>query len=65
MKNYKKLLLYIGRWQMSSPILGVAVLLIPGSTAIKVIVANFIGSLIFFPVDRWIMSRKSGKDDNS
>lgn len=58
--GYQKLLMYMFRWQMSSPILAVSVLFIPGSTAIKVIVANLIGSLIFFPVDRWIMSRKTG-----
>jgi hypothetical protein len=57
--NYQKLLMYMFRWQMSSPILAVSVLFIPGSTAVKVIVANLIGSLIFFPVDRWIMSRKT------
>jgi hypothetical protein len=58
MKMYKKILMYMGRWQLSSPILALCVAFVPGNTAIKVIVANIIGSLIFFPVDRWIMTTK-------
>jgi len=51
-----KLFLYMFRWQLSSPILALSVLFIPGSTITKVIIANVIGSLIFFPIDKWIMS---------
>jgi hypothetical protein len=58
LEKYKKLFLYMGRWQMSSPILAISVIFIPGSTTVKVILANIIGSLVFFPVDKWIMSRK-------
>lgn len=54
----QRLLMYMGRWQLSSPILALAMLFVPGNTAVRVIIANLIGSLIFFPVDRWIMSRK-------
>jgi hypothetical protein len=54
----QRLLMYMGRWQLSSPILALAMLFVPGNTAARVIIANLIGSLIFFPVDRWIMSRK-------
>lgn len=54
--TFLRLLAYLGRWQMSSPILALAIAFVPGGTATKVIVANFIGGLIFFPVDRFIMT---------
>lgn len=54
--------MYMGRWQLSSPILAVSVVLVPGNTGVKVVVANILGSLIFFPVDRWIMSKKESAD---
>jgi hypothetical protein len=53
----KKLSLYMIRWQMSTPILGAAVYLLPGGSLTKAAIANLIGSLIFFPVDRWIMTK--------
>jgi hypothetical protein len=58
-----KIFMYMFRWQLSTPILAFAVFFVPGGTAIKVIVANLIGSLIFFPVDKWIMT-KQNKVDN-
>lgn len=60
-KNYQKLLMYMFRWQMSSPILAISVVFIPGSTWVKIVVANLIGSLMFFPVDRWIMLRRGSE----
>jgi DNA-directed RNA polymerase subunit RPC12/RpoP len=53
----KKLLLYIGRWQLSTPILAVVV----GALAYlgywqSAIIANLIGALIFFWIDRRIFS---------
>jgi hypothetical protein len=52
----KKLSLYMIRWQMSTPILGAAVYVLPGGSLFKAAVANLVGSLIFFRVDRWIMT---------
>ncbi len=51
----KKYLLYLVRWQLSTPILAVVV----GALAVygewvAAIVANFVGGLIFFWVDKWI-----------
>jgi hypothetical protein len=54
----RKLSLYMIRWQMSTPILGVAVYLLPGGSLFKAAVANLVGSLIFFPVDKWIMTKE-------
>jgi hypothetical protein len=53
----KKLLLYLGRWQLSTPILAVVV----GAFAYlgywqSAIIANLIGAVIFFWVDRRIFT---------
>jgi len=55
----KRYLLYILRWQLSTPIL--AVVLIVLATMDKwtaTVIANFIGALIFFWVDRAIFTYK-------
>jgi len=52
---FKRYLFYLFRWQLSTPIL--SVILIWLSTLNKwvaVIIANLIGGLIFFWVDKWI-----------
>ena len=54
----RKYVLYLLRWQASTPILAVCVWFLTerlGAT-VTTIVANFIGGLIFFWVDRWIFS---------
>lgn len=54
----KKLILYLGRWQLSTVILYPCVLLLNSfSTLIATIVANLIGGLIFFKVDKYIMKK--------
>jgi hypothetical protein len=54
-----RLLAYMLRWQLSTPILALAVIFVPGSTLFRTIVANLIGSMVFFKVDKRIM--KGGK----
>jgi hypothetical protein len=56
LKNYA---LYLVRWQLSTPILAVCVWLLTKElgTTLTTIVANFIGGLLFFWVDRWIFRR--------
>ena len=57
--NFKKYLLYMIRWQLSTPILAVA--LIWFSTMSKLmatVIANFIGGLIFFWVDMFIFTSR-------
>ena len=54
----KKVLLYLMRWQLSTPILFVCVALLPFDDLSKTIAANLIGGLIFYKVDQWIFSRK-------
>lgn len=53
----KKLLFYTLRWQLSTPILAVIMLLPMKNTVVKTILANLIGALIFFPVDGYIFRR--------
>lgn len=53
-----KYLLYLGRWQLSTPILALVMAkMTVGNGTIKVIIANLIGGLIFFWVDRLIFRK--------
>jgi hypothetical protein len=51
--------LYLVRWQLSTPILAVCVYYLTQSLGATwtTIVANFIGGLLFYWVDRWIFTR--------
>jgi len=52
----KRYLLYLVRWQLSTPILAVCVWWLVGTVGATVatVVANLVGGLIFFWIDRWI-----------
>jgi len=64
---WKKLALYAFRWQLSSPILAVVMAIVKGTpnwfgTAEEwkaAAIANLVGSLIFFWVDRFIFTSKA------
>lgn len=57
--NFKKYFLYLIRWQLSTPILAIALIwLNPFGQWPATIVANFIGGLIFFWVDKFIFTSK-------
>lgn len=55
-----KLVLYIIRWQLSTPVLYLCMKLLSPKTnmVFATIISNFIGALIFFPIDKWIIRRK-------
>jgi len=56
----KKYLFYLLRWQMSTPILAVVLWLFRGYNGIiATIVANLIGGIIFFWVDKYIFRNKN------
>lgn len=58
----KKYLLYLARWQLSTPILaGVLILFSFFNPVIATIIANVIGGLIFFWVDRFIFKQLSSE----
>ena len=55
---FKKYFLYLIRWQLSTPILAVCVIWLASlGTTWATIIANFIGGLIFFWVDKWIFNK--------
>jgi len=53
-----KLLLYLCRWQLSTPVLFLVVVLLPFNLIVKTIIANLIGGLIFYFIDRKIFNYK-------
>ena len=62
MKIIKKYLLYLFRWQLSTPILAIVPHILSRSAEIDWIsasVSNLVGGLIFFWVDRWIFKDKN------
>lgn len=55
MTMLKKYILYLIRWQLSTPILAIALNLMKGFNVIaSTIIANLIGGIIFFWVDKII-----------
>ncbi len=60
MKLLKKYSLYLLRWQLSTPILAIVLKVLSNmDTLTATIIANFIGGLIFFWVDKIIFKKKS------
>ncbi len=55
----KQFLVYAFRWQLSSPILAICIIYLPYNSTIKTILANLIGSIIFFWVDKYIFTSKT------
>jgi len=57
--NWKRYLVYLVRWQLTTPILAV-VLMVLGSLNVwlAAIIANLIGGLIFYWVDRFIFTSR-------
>lgn len=57
--NFKKYFLYLIRWQLSTPILAIALIwLNPFGQWPATIVANLIGGLIFFWIDKFIFTSR-------
>ena len=53
-KQVPKFILYLLRWQLSTPILFICLLVLPVGGLAKTIIANLIGGCIFFWVDKYI-----------
>ena len=63
----RKYLLYIVRWQLSTPILAICLIWLSSLGEIwSTIIANFIGALIFFWIDKLIFkdNNESQKSEN-
>jgi hypothetical protein len=54
----KKYLIYLIRWQLSTPILAIFTGGFSWESIKQSALANLVGGLIFFWVDRWIFSRE-------
>jgi hypothetical protein len=55
----KKMLIYLVRWQLSTPILAWCIVIFASwGTTKSTMMANLIGGLIFFWIDRWIFRKK-------
>ncbi len=56
----RKLLIYLTRWQLSTPILAIVVELLVDriGSLYATIIANLIGGLIFYKVDKLIFKKK-------
>lgn len=59
-KFITKYLIYLGRWQLSTPILAI-VLMFLGAGIEGVVIANLIGGLIFFWIDRILIQKQKTK----
>lgn len=60
MKLFKQYSLYLLRWQLSTPILAIVLKLLANiNTLYATIIANLIGGLIFFWIDKIIFKKKS------
>lgn len=58
----KKYLLYLGRWQLSTPLLAIILIWLSDfNPTIATIISNLVGGLIFFWVDRWIFKAQEKK----
>jgi hypothetical protein len=50
----KRFFLYLLRWQLSTPILAIVLYFLPFTTLVNTIIANLIGGIIFFWIDKLI-----------
>ncbi|OQA31099.1 MAG: hypothetical protein BWY55_00645 [archaeon ADurb.Bin336] len=58
--NFKQYGLYLLRWQLSTPILALVLYLLSNFDILSAtIIANFIGGLIFYWVDKYIFRKKT------
>ena len=62
MKEKYKFMLYLLRWQLSTPILAACLYFLKFSTLINTIIANLIGGIIFYWIDKRIISGGKNND---
>jgi len=63
----RKFLMYLTRWQLSTPILAIVVNLTieKCGSLVSTIIANLIGGIIFYKVDKFIFNKKSDENTES
>ena len=57
----KRFILYLIRWQLSTPILAICLHYLNFNTLVNTIIANLIGGCIFFGIDKLIFKEKENK----
>ena len=62
--NIKQFLIYLFRWQLSTPILALCLSWLPFNTILNTIVANLIGGIIFFWIDKRIFKKEDNHETN-
>lgn len=55
----KKYILYLFRWQLSTPILALVLYMLNINEIMETIIANLIGGIIFFWIDKLIFKEKT------
>ena len=58
MKNKYRFILYLIRWQLSTPILALCLKFLNFNTLVNTIIANLIGGIIFYWVDKYIFNKE-------
>lgn len=58
----KRFILYLIRWQCSTPILALCLTILKLGTFWNTIIANLIGGCIFYFVDKWIFKKGEGDE---
>lgn len=61
MNNIKKFILYLIRWQLSTPILALILYTLDMNEVVETIFANLVGGMLFFWIDK-IIFREKDKD---
>ena len=62
MKSKYKFLLYLLRWQLSTPVLALCLYWLNFSTIVNTIIANLIGGIIFYWIDKYIFKNEVDKN---
>ncbi len=60
----RKLLRYMLRWQLSTPVLALCIYFIPFGSLINTVIANLIGALMFYEVDKWIFKHSHHEEEH-
>ena len=56
--SMKRYILYLLRWQLSSPILALVLYILKINVILETIIANLIGGMIFYFVDKKIFKKE-------
>lgn len=57
MKEIKRFILYLLRWETSTPVIALVLYLLNTNEIIETIIANLIGGIIFYFVDKKIFKK--------